>query len=81
MVSFQEPWTEVDGPLNEVLYSLVAWMAQYESQRRSERTKAGLERAIKAGKRLGRPAGSKDKRKRRRSGYFLRLINDKQTVS
>ncbi len=37
-----------------------------------ERTLAGLERAKKQGKKLGRPAGSRDKKKRRKSGYYLR---------
>jgi putative DNA-invertase from lambdoid prophage Rac len=36
-----------------------------ESQRRSERTKAGLERVKASGKVLGRPVGAKDKRRRR----------------
>jgi len=37
-----------------------------KSQRRSERTKAGLARVKAQGKRLGRPSGSKDRRRRRR---------------
>ena len=37
-----------------------------ESQRRSERTEAGLARAVAQGKKLGRPKGSKDKRKGKR---------------
>jgi len=37
-----------------------------ESQRKSERTKAGLARVVAQGKRLGRPQGSKDRRKRKR---------------
>ena len=80
VVSAQEPWTEVDGSLNDVLYSLVGWVAQFESARKSERTKAGLERALKEGKKLGRPKGSKDRKKRRRSGYFLRYAEGKQKV-
>ena len=44
---------------------LTGWVARMESQRRSERTKAGLERAKAQGKHLGRPPGSKDRRKRR----------------
>jgi len=36
-----------------------------ESKRRSERTKAGLDRARREGKQLGRPQGSKDRKKRR----------------
>ena len=44
-----------------------------ESQRRSERTKAGLARAKAQGKRLGRPPGSKDRRKRRRRQRLIAL--------
>ena len=77
VVSLQEPWTEVDGPINDVLYSLIAWVAKYESDQRSERTKLGLARALKEGKKLGRPAGSKDKGKRKRTGYLLRYADKK----
>jgi DNA invertase Pin-like site-specific DNA recombinase len=72
VISLQESWTEVEGPLQELLLSIVAWVARMESERRSERTLAGLARAKAEGKRLGRPPGSTDKRKRKRSGYFSR---------
>jgi len=49
-----------------LLYALMGWVAQQESKRISERTKAGLERARAAGKRIGRPQGSKDSRPRQR---------------
>ncbi|MBI4201591.1 MAG: recombinase family protein [Chloroflexi bacterium] len=55
VVSYQEPWTEAPGELGDLLYSIVGWVARMESQRRSERTKAGLARARAEGKRLGRP--------------------------
>ncbi len=64
VVSLQEPWTELPGELGEVLYAIAGWVARMESQRRSERTRAGLARAIKEGKRLGRPPGKKDSKKR-----------------
>lgn len=72
VISLQEPWTEVGGELRDLLLALVGWVARYESQRRSERTLAGLQRAVAEGKRLGRPPGSKDRKRRRRSGYFRR---------
>ena len=72
VVSLQEPWLDVEGPAWELLLAASAWVAKYESQRRSERTKAGLERTKASGKTLGRPKGSKDKKKRTRSGYFAR---------
>lgn len=46
------------------MYALTGWVARMESQRRSERTKAGLARVRAQGKCLGRPPKSKDKRKR-----------------
>ncbi len=67
-----QPLMEASGPLRELLYSLTAWVAAFESELRSERTKAGLARARVSGKVLGRPQGSMDKRKRSRRGYFKR---------
>ena len=49
VVSYQEGWTEAPGELAEVFYSLTGWVARMESQRRSERVKAGLERARRDG--------------------------------
>ena len=66
VLSYQESWTEAPGEIGELLYALTGWVARMESQRRSERTKAGLTRVKAQGRKLGRPRGSKDKRKRRR---------------
>jgi putative DNA-invertase from lambdoid prophage Rac len=66
VISIQESWTEAPGELADVLYAIAGWVAQMESQRRSERTKAGLERVRAAGTRLGRPKGAQDKHKRKR---------------
>jgi putative DNA-invertase from lambdoid prophage Rac len=55
VVSKQEPWTEAAGELRDLLLAIVGWVARFESARRSERTKAGLERVRAEGKRLGRP--------------------------
>ena len=72
LVSYSEPWLEQSGELAELLYAIAAWIAEFESRRRSERTLAGLARARAKGKHLGRPWGSCDKKKRKRSGYFAR---------
>ncbi len=72
VITVQEPWLEVGPEFRDVLVALVGWVARWESERRSERTKAGLVRARAAGKRLGRPPGARDKGRRRRSGYFAR---------
>ena len=73
VLSYQESWTEAPGELAELLYALTGWVARMESQRRSERTKAGLARVKAQGKRLGRPPGSKDRKKRRRRQGFTAL--------
>lgn len=71
VISLQESWTEAPGDLAEILYAIAGWVARMESQRRSERTKAGLARARAAGVRLGRPPGAKDKRRRKRRSVRL----------
>ena len=73
VLSYQESWTETPSEVAELLYALTGWVARMESQRRSERTKAGLARVKAQGKRLGRPPGSKDKRKRKRREIFVAL--------
>lgn len=76
--SLRESWTETSDPrLAELLSSLFAWLAAEESRRRSERTKAGLERRRAEGKPVGRQPGAKDKRPRRRSGYVARWEREK----
>jgi len=72
VISLQEPWTEVPGEMRELLLAIAGWVTRMESNRRSERTKAGLERAKSEGKTLGRPKGSLDTRQRSRRGYLLR---------
>lgn len=72
LISYSESWTEAAGPMSDLLYAISGWIAQFESKRLSERTLLGLARARAAGKILGRPPGSRDKRKRKRRGYLLR---------
>jgi putative DNA-invertase from lambdoid prophage Rac len=74
VLSYQESWTEAPGELGELLFAIAGWVARMESQRRSERTKAGLARIQAKGKKLGRPKGSKDKKKRKRRISFNQLI-------
>jgi DNA invertase Pin-like site-specific DNA recombinase len=75
--SLQESWVDTnDGP-GEVMVAVLAWVAQQERKRIIERTKAGLEKARKSGKVLGRPLGKKDSKQRRKSGYYLRYHQEK----
>ena len=73
VVSLQESWVEAkEGPELDLLIAITGWVAQMESARRSERTKAGMARARAEGKAIGRPKGSKDGKRRSRRGYFER---------
>jgi putative DNA-invertase from lambdoid prophage Rac len=64
LISYQESWTEFPGGTGDLLFSIFGWIAQQESVRRSERTKAALAKKKADGITLGRPVGSKDKKKR-----------------
>jgi DNA invertase Pin-like site-specific DNA recombinase len=77
VVSLNESWADTTGPMAELLYAVCAWAAEYESKRKSERVKVGLARAVKCGSKLGRPKGAKDKKPRRKAGYYLRYARDK----
>ncbi len=67
VISVNESWTHPEsGPMRELFIAMSAWAAKFESDRRSERTKAGLERVKANGVRLGRPPGKKDSKPRRK---------------
>jgi putative DNA-invertase from lambdoid prophage Rac len=72
IVSLQEPWVEAAGEAGELLMAVAAWVARMESQRRSERVKAGVARRRAQGLPVGRLAGARDKRPRKLSGYYAR---------
>jgi len=71
IISYQESWTEAPGELADLFYAITGWVAKMESQRRSERTKAGLERVRKYGSKSGVEIGKRGKdlhkRKKRRA--------------
>lgn len=52
--SFSEPFFDSCGPFKEAVISIMATLAAQERIGISERTKAGLRRAVKAGRVLGR---------------------------
>ncbi|ACG74296.1 resolvase domain protein [Anaeromyxobacter sp. K] len=58
VVSVREPWLDTDSPVRPLLVAIFGWVAEQERTRLIERTKAGLERARRAGKRVGRPPAS-----------------------
>lgn len=68
--SYQEPYFRSLGPFKDAVVAIMAAVAKMERDKISERTKAGLERVKSHGVKLGRPKGSKDKRRRKLRGYF-----------
>ena len=64
--SYQEPYFKSVGQFKDVVLSIIATVAKIEREKISERTKAGLAKAQNVGKR------GKDKKPRRRAGYYGR---------
>jgi DNA invertase Pin-like site-specific DNA recombinase len=71
VLSVKEDWLNGSPEVQEILIAFAGWMARRESERRSERIKAGIARrqAQDPAFRPGRRTGSKDTKPRRRSGY------------
>ena len=68
--SQQEPWLDAPSEFRPLMVAMFAWMSEQESRRRSTGTKAGLaRRRDKDGLPVGRQPSTKDKAKRKRSGY------------
>ena len=72
--------SQTDNPMSRAFWQLLAVFSQLEKEIIVERVRSGLERAKAQGKKLGRPAGSKDRNKRSVSGYLLRYsgLNKRQ---
>jgi len=60
-------------------FAILSAFAEFERELIRERTIEGLRRAKLQGKRPGRPKGSKDTKKRRKSGYILREAKKRQS--
>lgn len=61
-------------------FAILSAFAEFERELIRERTIEGLRRAKMQGKHAGRPKGSKDTKKRKKSGYILREARKKQTI-
>ena len=53
--SYTEAHFRTTGPAGELMLAIAAWIAKQERLRISDRTKAGMERARRSGKHVGRP--------------------------
>ena len=74
LISVKESWLNGSSEVQDVLLAFAGWLAQQESQRRSERVRAGIQRRMAEDPtfRPGRQAGARDRKPRRRSGYYAR---------
>ena len=78
--SFTEPYLDSGNELvKHILLGVMAYLAKQEAVKISERTKAGLERARRQGRRGGRPP-LPDKRKRKIIAKWLELGSMKATA-
>lgn len=65
---------DTDTPQGKFFFSVVGAFAELEREITRERIMAGIERARKENKHLGRPPGKKDSKPRRKSGYYQRWL-------
>ncbi len=63
---------DFNSAVGKLHFSILSAFAEFERELIRERTLEGLNRAKVNGKKLGRPKGSKDKKKRKKGGYYLR---------
>lgn len=68
---------DTSTPQGQLFFSIAGAFAQFERALIQERVNAGLDRAREEGKTLGRPRGSKDKKIRRKGGYYNRWMKNK----
>lgn len=64
-------------PEGKMFWQMLGVFAEYERELIVSRTMAGLQRAKRQGKTLGRPVGSRDRKRRRLSGYIARWNRSK----
>ena len=58
--------------MGKFFFTILSGIAELEIEMIRDRINLGLRRAEKQGKKLGRPKGAKDKKRRVKSGYYLR---------
>ncbi len=77
VISVREPWLDTGGPVRNLLVAIFSWVAEEERRQISARSRAGVERARRLGKRIGRPPAVVDRgraRQLRAEGLSLRDI-------
>ena len=73
--SYSEPWLDTTSPFGEALYYITVAYAQLERGILRERVKAGMDRARRQGRRIGRPRVTDRKGFKKRFGAILERLN------
>jgi putative DNA-invertase from lambdoid prophage Rac len=55
VISVRESWLDMGGPVRDLLVAIFSWVASQERAQLIARTRLGMERARREGKRIGRP--------------------------
>ena len=74
--SYSEPWLDTTSPFGEALYYITVAYAQLERGILRERVKAGMDRARRQGRQIGRPRVTDRKGFNKRFGAILERLND-----
>jgi DNA invertase Pin-like site-specific DNA recombinase len=74
--SYSEPWLDTTSPFGEALYYITVAYAQLERGILRERVKAGMDRARRQGKRIGRPRVTDRRGFNQRFGVVLEGLID-----
>jgi putative DNA-invertase from lambdoid prophage Rac len=64
VVSLRESWLDTSGPHRSLLVAIFAWVAETERGVLIERTRAGIARARRQGKHIGRPRADSEQLRR-----------------
>jgi DNA invertase Pin-like site-specific DNA recombinase len=84
VVSLREPWLDTRGPVRQLLIAIFSWVAEEERRQISARSQAGVDRARRQGKHVGRPRAHIDHDQAvrlRAQGQSIRQVASKLGVS
>lgn len=84
VVSLREPWLDTRGPVRQLLVAIFSWVAEEERRQISDRSRAGVDRARREGRHVGRPRAQVDHEQARRlrgQGLSIRQVARKLGVS
>lgn len=84
VLSVREPWLDTKGPIRQLLIAIFSWVAEEERRQISDRSRAGVDRARREGRHVGRPRAQVDHEQAvrlRGQGHSIRQVARKLGVS